>query len=162
MNDTVITNNDTIDISLNIPKQRIRINNDDSKVLYLNLSDPNIGARFNEAASDIENFFKNIEKTDDSGAEKTNREKLDEYGKIMKAADDKMKSCIDYIYDSNVSEVCAGNASMFSMVNGAMLFENIIDILSGLYAERLSSEMKTFSARMKKHTQKYMQKRKGK
>ena len=80
----------------------------------------------------------------------------------MKAADDKIKSCIDYIFDSNVSEVCAGNASMFSATDGVMLFEKIIDTLSGLYAETLSREMKAFSNRMKKHTEKYMQMRKSK
>lgn len=162
MNDTVKTNVDTIDISLDIPKTRIRIDNDDSKALYLNLSDPNIGTRFSEAFSDMENYFKNTEKAVDGGEEKSNREKLDECGKAMKAADDKIKSCIDYIFDSNVSEVCAGNASMFSAKNGVMLFEKIIDTLSGLYAETLSREMKAFSDRMKKHTEKYIRARKSK
>ncbi len=162
MNDTIKTSNDTIDISLNISKQRIRIDNDENKVLYLSLSDPNIGARFAEALPEMENFFKDNKKTENTSEEKSNREKIDEYGKMMKAADDKIKSCIDYIFDSNVSEVCAGNASMFSATDGVMLFEKIIDTLSGLYAETLSREMKAFSNRMKKHTEKYMQMRKSK
>ena len=69
MNDTIKTSNDTIDISLNISKQRIRIDNDENKVLYLSLSDPNIGARFAEALPEMENFFKDNKKTEKQSRE---------------------------------------------------------------------------------------------
>ena len=164
MNDTVKNNNDIIDISLNIQRQRVRIDGDDSKILLLNLADPNINTRLSETVPKMEALFTDFGETKetDSNAEKTKLEELVEFGEKAKSVDDKMKLYIDYVFDSNVSEVCAGNASMLTIKDGKMMFESIMEQLSKLYSEAMSREINAVVARMKKHTQKYVQARKRK
>ena len=70
-------------------------------------------------------------------------------------ADTKMRSLLDYIFDSNVSELCAPHGSMFDPVNGKLRFEHIIDTLAPLYETDISTEMSKVTANVSKHTAKY-------
>lgn len=77
------------------------------------------------------------------------------FSEKLKGIDTKMKELMDFIFDSNVSEICAGNGSMYDPLDGYMRYEVIIDRLSDLYTDNLGKEMKKVQNRMKTHTAKY-------
>jgi hypothetical protein len=146
-----------IDINIGgIEKKRFRINGDDNKILELNTSDLNIASRFSEAYPALIECEKQVTELQESANEDT-----DELGSIsmfsekLKGIDTKMKELMDFIFDSNVSEICAGNGSMYDPLDGYMRYEVIIDRLSDLYTDNLGKEMKKVQNRMKAHTAKY-------
>ena len=146
-----------IDINIGgIEKKRFRINGDDNKILELNTSDLNIASRFSEAYPALIECEKQVTELQESANEDT-----DELGSIsmfsekLKGIDTKMKELMDFIFDSNVSEICAGKGSMYDPLDGYMRYEVIIDRLSDLYTDNLGKEMKKVQSRMKTHTAKY-------
>lgn len=150
------------DISLDvIRKKRFRIDGDDSRILELNTSDLNILARLKEAypklVSLADDAFKNMPEVDNT-AEDYNfmtDESTAEIVQALKDADKGMRDLMDYIFDSNVSEVCAPSGSMYDPINGQFRFEHIIGILAALYETDIEKEMTNISNRVKKHTSKY-------
>lgn len=150
------------DISLDvIRKKKFRIDGDDSRILELNTSDLNILARLKEAypklVSLADNAFKNMPEIDNT-AEDYNfmtDESTAEIVQALKDADKGMRDLMDYIFDSNVSEVCAPSGSMYDPINGQFRFEHIIGILAALYETDIEKEMTNISNRVKKHTSKY-------
>lgn len=153
---------DVTDISLSVVrKKRFRIDGDDSRIIELNTSDLNILARLKEAYPKLvalaEGAFKNLPEVDGT-AEDYNfatDEATATLVDTLTEADKKMRELIDYIFDSNVSELCAPSGSMYDPINGAFRFEHIINTLSALYEADISSEMGTIARRVKKHTDKY-------
>ena len=79
---------------------------------------------------------------------------------LLKSIDEKMREDIDFIFDSNVSEMCAPKGTMYDPYNGQFRFEHIIEVLTTLYANNLTAEYKKMQDRVKKHTAKYTGKRK--
>lgn len=148
---------DIIDINISgIKRKRIRINGDDNKILLLNTSDLNISYRLSEAypkLKALEEEFKNI-----PDSKNENIEELTDIASKLKNIDDKMREQMDYIFDSNVSEVCCDGGSMYDPINGYARYELIFDSLSSLYAESLKNEKKRIENRIKQHTSKYIKK----
>lgn len=153
---------EVVDVDLSqVRKKRFRINGDNNKILELNVSDLNILTRLSEAypkltklAADAADKLDQIviadESTifDDGSAEKISN--------ALKEIDTDMRTAIDYIFDSNVSEICAGDGSMYDPFGGQFRFEHIIDVLSGLYEQNLTTEMRKMTKRVEKHTSKYI------
>ena len=160
--DKLTQQQDVTDISLSaVRKKRFRIDGDDSRIIELNTSDLNILARLKEAYPKLvalaEGAFKNLPEVDGT-AEDYNfatDEATATLVTTLTEADKKMRELIDYIFDSNVSELCAPSGSMYDPINGAFRFEHIISTLSALYEADISSEMGTIARRVKKHTDKY-------
>lgn len=160
--DKLTQQQDVTDISLSVVrKKRFRIDGDDSRIIELNTSDLNILARLKEAYPKLvtlaEKAFKNLPEVDGT-AEDYNfatDEATATLVTTLTEADKKMRELIDYIFDSNVSELCAPSGSMYDPINGAFRFEHIISTLSALYEADISSEMGTIARRVKKHTDKY-------
>ena len=69
-----------------------------------------------------------------------------------------MRKIIDFIFDTNASEVCAPSGNMFDPVGGQWRFERIIDKLSDLYANGLNNEFKQLKNRVESKTAKYTKK----
>lgn len=153
---------DVIDISLSvIRKKRFRIDNDDSRILELNTSDLNILARLKETYPKLvalaDNAFKNLPEVDTT-SENYDFMTDETTGKVIDALDDadkQMRKLVDYIFDSNVSEICAPSGSMYDPINGKFRFEHIIDTLAALYETEVSTEMNNIATRISKHTNKY-------
>ena len=59
----------------------------------------------------------------------------------LKDIDTKIRDIVDYIFDSNVSEICAPYGSMYDVVNGKCRFECIIESLSTLYENNIIEEI---------------------
>lgn len=153
---------DVTDISLSIVrKKRFRIDGDDSRILELNTSDLNILARLKETYPKLvalaEDAFKNLPEVNSTSEDYdfATDEATTTLVTALADADKKMRELIDYIFDSNVSELCAPSGSMYDPINGAFRFEHIINTLSALYEADISSEMGKVARRVKKHTDKY-------
>ena len=145
----VVDNNDIIDVELsNIKKKRFRINGDNNKILELNVSDMNIVSRIREAYPKLEAIqakvlkFSESEDTDEKGAE------------ALKEFDKDMRELIDFIFNANVSEICADDGSMYDPMGGMFRYEYIMDKITSLYETNLNNEFKQMRARVNKYAKK--------
>lgn len=147
------------DINLSaIRKKRFRIDGDNNKWIELNVSDMNILSRLTDSYSKLEKLQEKatgISETVAAGEDDFDEVKL---AKDLKSIDNDMRKIIDYIFDSNVSEVCASDGSMFDPFNGVCRYEHIINVLVGLYDDNISNEAETLKKNVGKHTAKYTNK----
>lgn len=143
----MLTDEKIIDIKLDIPeKTPFRINGNDDKILRLNISDLGIIDRFEKGYAKLQEEVSKIAEIpmDDDNV----TEKMAEIDKIMRKQ-------IDFIFDSNVSEICAGDGTMYDPKGGVLRFEHILDVLLGLYEKNIQEEYKKVKNRIEKHTVKY-------
>lgn len=166
MNNTANTQ-PVVDISLGaIRKKRFRIDGDDNRILELNTSDLNILARLKEAYPKLVNLadgaFKNMPELDSTGEDYNfmTDEATAEMIVTLEKADKEMRELVDYIFNSNVSELCAPDGSMYDPIDGQLRFEHIIGTLAALYEADVTGEMNKLSSRVQKHTTKYTRRKK--
>ena len=149
-----------LDLSLS-SRKRFRIDGDDNRVLELNTSDLNLITRLRSAYPQLkdiaQNAFKDLPDAviEDENYDFMEDEATSKLSEALQDADTKMRTLLDYIFDSNVSELCAPHGSMFDPVNGKLRFEHIIDTLAPLYETDISTEMNKVTANVSKHTAKY-------
>ena len=153
LNDTEAEVDDTpaedavVDISLQaIRKKRFRIDGDDDRILYLDTSDFSILERYEKVLPKIGNCMK--DSSDDVSTE------------TMHNIDAELRELLDYIFDSNVSEVCAPSGYMFDLFNGEFRFEHIMQALLPLYEQNIEREYRKLRRNISKYTDKYTGKKK--
>ena len=137
-------------------KKRFRINGDNSKILEINVADMNTIVRLQEdypKLMDLAHKVIAIRENEDS--EEVAEDELNRMADAIKSIDKEMRNLVDHIFNTNVSEVCAADGSMYDLFNGVFRFEHIIDKIGALYSNNLSNEIKAISARVQKHTSKY-------
>lgn len=142
-----------------IRKKRITINGDENRILELNTSDLNIVVRAKEAYPKLLELANRADKISDTDTAEPNADILDTWTSEWEKIDTEMRGLLDYLFDSNVSEMCAPFGSMYDPVNGKFRFEWIIDILSDLYEKELQAEFQKTTKRVEKHTAKYVKKK---
>ena len=156
------TVNDIIDLDLQvIRKKRFRFNKDDSRILELNTSDMNIITRISEVYPKLNALQDKASKlmeglnpneTDDPNAL---MQDVTTMANRLKEVDTEMRKLLDYMFDSNVSEITAPDGSMYDPFNGSFRFEYIITLLMKQYEDNLQSEFGKMEKQLKKHTDKY-------
>lgn len=148
---------DVIDIDLSITnKKRFRIDGDNKRILYLNTSDFGVISRLKETYPKLTSLASDVSGEEfDIKSDDTEYEKLEKASRFVDTIDQKMRKLVDYIFSSNVSEVCAPDGTMYDLFNGKFRFEHIIEKLADLYDKQVRSEYSKMSSRMKKHTSKY-------
>ena len=138
-------------------KKRFRIDGDNNRMLELNTSDVGLLARLQETYPKLRELANKAHddwpEDDEEGLEGESAEKT---ATLLKEIDKEMREAIDYIFDSNVSEVCAPDGTMFDPFGGRLRFDHIIDVISGLYENNLTSEVKKMTKNVNKHTSKYI------
>ena len=147
-----------VDIDLDLSatrKKRIRINGDNKRILELNTSDMNTIVRLKDDYPKLLKLANKVMSLKDLDDEKTEEEQLNQMADAIKSIDDEMRNLVDNIFDSNVSEVCASDGSMYDLFNGKFRFEHIIEKLSELYGSNMRNEFQAVRARVQKHTGKY-------
>lgn len=122
------------------------------EILELNTSDAGIINRLNEVYPKLTKLANDAHENTDLNTEDPDLELL---GKELKNIDSKMREYVDYLFDSNVSEICVPSGTLFDPFNGEFRFEYIIRSLSTLYGDNFSSEFGKMSKRMQAHTSKY-------
>ncbi len=152
-------NPNIIDIDLSsIEKKQYRINGDNTKIIELNPSDMNIITRLSEVYGKLKGLETDFKELENINIDADNEEGFTQLSDKVKAIDNKMREYVDYLFDYPVSEICAGNGSMYDPIDGKLRYEHIIEVLAGLYETNINSEIKKVQARMKKHTSKYTHK----
>lgn len=152
------TANEAVDIDLDLSvtrKKRIRINGDNTRILELNISDMNTIVRLKDDYSKLIRLANRVTKLKDKIDDETEEEQLARMADSIKSIDDEMRTLVDHIFDSNVSEMCAYDGSMYDLFNGKFRFEHIIEKLAELYGTNMKNEFKAVRARVQKHTGKY-------
>jgi hypothetical protein len=161
-NEPIVTKPDTTsdiqDIDLGfVEKKKFRIAGDYNRMLELNVSDMNIYSRFTQAYPKLQEFAKEAsEKLDRIDTESD--DSLSKIAEFLDEIDAKMREQIDFIFDTNASEVCAPSGNMFDPINGEFRYEHIIGTLAKLYTTGFESEIDKFKKRTSKHTSKYTKK----
>ena len=150
--------NKTVSIDLSaLKKTKVLINEDESKYVMLDLSDLNVPTRFEEVSPKVEAILIGI---GNYGDVTEDEEKAKLLKKQIAEGDKAIREYFDYIFDSNVSEVCAPSGTMVDMIDGKFRWEYIIEALSSLYGKHIEMEFNKVMARVKSHTDKYTNKRK--
>lgn len=157
--------NSIIDLSLSqVGKKSIRIDGDDNRILMLNISDLGVMVRLKDCYPKMIEMAQKaslklaetaVEDSNEDEDSEENRLRFDAIAETLRETDAEMRGYIDYIFDSNVSEICAPSGSMYDPHNGKFQFEIIIEALSSLYEDNISLEYRKMSARLKAHTSKY-------
>ena len=165
IDDTIKKNQDqdVVDVDLGfVEKRRFRICGDYNRILELNVSDLNIMARLKtgypklkELLIESQNKIQSIPNTPEN-----NEQMLENIADCLTEIDGKMREIIDYIFDTNASEVCAPSGNMFDPVDGQYRFERIIDKLMGLYSIGLDEEYRKIKNTIDNKTKKYTKKSK--
>lgn len=141
-----------IDLSV-FRKKRFTIDNDENRILELDTSDLNIIKRINEFYPKLKQLEEKIQNIPDF-----NEDQIIDVAEFLDDIDKEMRIAVDTIFDSNVCEVCVPSGSMYDPINGRLRYEILIDVLSKLYDENLTSEIKKVNKRVEKHTSKYVKK----
>lgn len=149
--------NNIIDLDLSVTKKkRFRFNNDDSRMVDINIADMGVISRLSETYPKFEEWIKEVQTTTASfgDTEEDVLSDMDKIGETLTSIDKKMRDAIDYIFDAPVSQAVAPDGSMYDLFNGQFRFEYILVLLLDQYENNLSDEFK----KMQKHTAKYTKK----
>lgn len=160
---TVLSNsdNDIMDVDLSIiKKKRFRINGDNTKILELNVSDMGIVSRLDEAYPKLMALQDKVSAIADINEEADDMELLSTTASKLTEIDGEMRGIIDFIFQSNVSEVCGSEGSMYDPIDGTFRYEHIISTLVRLYENNLNAEFNKMKENISKHTAKYTKARK--
>lgn len=140
-----------------VEKRKFAINGDITRLLEICVSDMNIIVRLNEAYPKLQGLVNEAQDAlggldDDAG--------LGELADVLVKIDKDMREQIDYIFDTNASEICAPKGNMYDPIDGGFRFEHIIECLAKLYETGLEGEFKKLQTKTAKHTTKYTKKAK--
>lgn len=153
--------NDIIDVDLSIiKKKKFRINGDNTKILELNVSDMSIVSRLDESYQKLIDLQNKVTSLAEMNEEANDRELLSSTATKLNEIDKEMRELLDYIFQSNVSEICGSEGSMYDPIEGTFRYEHIISTLTRLYENNLSAEFAKMKKNISKHTAKYTKSRK--
>lgn len=150
------TSNDIIDINIGgIGRKKIRVNGDDSKILLLNVNDNNVVVRYMDEYPKLKELETDFKELGAISIDSVDIETFMKFSEKAKQIDEKMKTSLDYIFNSNVAEVCNDGGSMYDILDGgAMRWESILTALFDLYTETMSKNAEQMS-KVKELTVKY-------
>lgn len=155
------TVDNVIDIDLSsTERKKFRINGDNSRIVELNPSDLSIITRIEESEKKLKKCVESLTKLVDEPSDTD--EEIFALGKKFKDVDKQMRNLVDYIFQSNVSEVCVpeGQGSMYDPFEGKYRYEHIIDALLTFYQGNIQNEYKRMRLTVQKRTSKYTKKKK--
>lgn len=165
-----VPTDDIIDVDLSaIKKKRFRINGDDNKILELNVSDLHVLTRLQEVFPKLDELAEsvkdiNINTPSDEAIENGDQEAIDksfnETADALRKIDAEMREFVDYVFDSNVSEICASDGSMYDPFGGKYRYEHVIEKLIELYESNIKEQFRRLEMKTAKHAAKYTKKRK--
>ncbi len=153
---------EVVDIDLGfVEKKKFRISGDYNRMLELNVSDLNIFARLKDGYPKLEKLLKEAQEKMNSIPDdlEDKDELLGTIADRLTEIDGKMREIIDYIFDTNASEVCAPSGNMFDPVGGEWRYVRILDKLTSLYTNGLHAEFDKIKANVEKKTNKYTKKK---
>lgn len=157
-------------INLNIStRKRFTIDGDLNKVIELDVNDLNLVTRLSDSIKKMDSLKSEWEKlehiADNTTTEGEDEEALlrgvDDFSNQFSLIESQMRGIIDFIFDSEgLSDTILGASSIFSPAGGKYKYEQIIDVLTGLYENAIEKEAKKINARkVEVRTSKYTKKK---
>lgn len=159
-------------INLNITtRKKFTIDNDKSRVITLDTHDLALVNRLSESVKRMDalkddwekleklaNASEGVEITEEDVDDNLLKKEVADFSDQFAVIEAKMRDIVDYIFDCpGLCQTVVGNASIFSPVNGAYKFEQIIDVLTGLYEDSIEKEAKKINKRkVEAKTSKYI------
>ena len=158
-------------INLNITtRKKFTIDNDKSRVIELDTHDLALVNRLSESVKRMDALKDDWEKLEKLANTSTDVEiseddvddnllkEVTDFSDQFAVIEAKMRDIVDYIFDCpSLCQTVVGNASVFSPVNGAYKFEQIIDVLTGLYEDSIEKEAKKINKqKVEAKTSKYI------
>lgn len=141
--------NNVVDIDLSVTKKKqFRIDKDDNRIIELNTSDMSILSRLQES-------YPKLDELSNKAMTLSSDDTLEATVEVLNDIDKEMRQILNFIFDSDIADVCAPDGSMFDMFNGEFRFEHIVSVLVGLYEENIDKEYKLMAKNIRKHTDKY-------
>lgn len=137
-------------------KKRFTIDGDPNRILELNTSDLTIVNRLEEVYPHLLDLSRKAMSQLPDDLDVTMQDGLRTLSEALADIDAEMRGNLDYIFDSNVSQVCAPSGSMYDPFDGKFRFEHIIEKLSDEYENNMKKEYRRISAKVQKHTSKYV------
>ena len=135
-------------------KKQFRVNGDPNNIIELNTSDIGIVKRLEDSLPQLEALGK--EALDAKAKEATeNAEAVPALLATLSDYDKKMKSIVNFIFDSNVADKCAAGGTMYDPVDGEFRYMVIVADLMNVYTDDLASEIDKVIKAAEKHTDKY-------
>ena len=144
-----------------VEKKKFRIEGDNKRILELNVSDLNIMSRLKVGYPKLNSLFDEAQKKIASIPE--NAEGMDlisDMADKLEEIDKDMRETIDYIFDTNASEIVAPTGNMYDPVGGQLRYMRVLDTLTGLYTNGLHAEFDKMKNRVEKRASKYTKKKK--
>lgn len=138
-------------------RKRFTIDGDKNRILEINPSDMGIFAR-------VDNFDKVVSPAIiEFGEKQINMPEgqdfnLAELGEGLMALDKLIREQLDILYDTNFSAIMAPYGTMLDPINGEFRYQYLIDIMSELYNETFTEELKERNDKIREHTKKYVSK----
>jgi hypothetical protein len=124
--------NNTINLSINTGKKKVVINEDESKVIYLDTGDINILTRVSDSLKEIEALQANA---DTATLKDDSNDNIQALAETLTDIDNQLRTIVNNIFDYDVCTPIAGKVSLLKIVDGKPLVYTIIDTLSALYKE---------------------------
>ena len=145
-------------------KRSFSIDGDLNRIIHLDTSDMNILVRLDETYPEIRKLATDaadriVNSKGDEGDEDGDTA-VSNLATVLKDIDKQMREKLNYIFASDIADICEPKANMYDPVGGEFRFERIITKLSTLYANDITAEFKKMQERAKKHTAKYTNRRK--
>ena len=156
-------------INLNIStRKRFTIDGDLNRVIELDVNDLNLVTRLSDSIKQMDELKVEWEKLEKMADEPTEDESdtallrtVDDFSNQFTLIEKRMREIIDFIFDSaGLCDTVLGASSIFSPVNGKYKYEQIIDVLTGLYESTIEKEAKKVNSRkVESRTSKYTKKK---
>ena len=148
-------------------KKTFTIDGDLKRTIQLDISDMNIVVRIDEVYPDIRKLAVDAhDRIANAKVQKVEGDSddspLEDISTVLKDIDRQMREKVDYIFASEVCDICYPNENMYDVVGGEWRFEHLLDVLTTLYANNIKAEWKKMQDRVKKHTAKYTSGRRNK
>lgn len=145
-------------IDLSVTKRKeFTINDDPTKILRLNTSDLSMITRLEKLYPKLQELAGNALAMFDADESDDVETFIAKTSDSLIKIDTEMRRLIDELFDSNVSEMCAPEGTMYDPIDGKLRFEYIIDVLAQLYERDLKAEVEKTTAHISKYTSKYTQ-----
>lgn len=149
--------------NINIPgigKKRITVNDDNEKVLILNVNDANILERVTNGYSELMEWKDKYIAELSLDADEINVNSIESWKKIvaaLKPLDKKMRETLDYIFNADISSVCDDGGTMWEVLEtGETRFDTLITELLRFYGDNIISNYKKMSERVSDLTKDYV------
>ena len=125
-------------------------------VIRINPSDPGLAGRWQKAEDVMERCRAQIEAELAAG-----KSEIEIWPKALEASDE-IKTAIDYVFGSKVSDIFFGGNSAFAItMSGKTVLENVLEALTPIVQSAIKTAAKKAQERMEAHTAPYQGTTKG-